>query len=542
MYPRALEDDVEGITDSERLVYDRIRDGLDDQWEAYFSVSWIDRDPANGSDDGEIDFVLCHPDHGIVCLEVKGKGIECRNGSWFRVHKGESQPIKDPFKQALDHRYDLERQIAGVSGWKDKKPRVVHALAFPFITIHQLALAPDAPREILLDRHELKNLPAALDRVLDYHLGARPKDPPPGDKGASMLRELLARDVLIEVPLGAELMDDYEGLVRLTAEQSRLLKRMARNPRMVVTGCAGSGKTTLAVEQARRMAEAGQEVLFVCFNRALRDDLRSRHTPGVTFQTFHGLCFALASRAKISLPDHGDDVPQEFFRETLPAAMIDAIETLGPQYDALIVDEAQDLHSDWLAALLMVLRDEHSAPVWLFMDDNQRVYDVKLDIPEGFVKYDLTVNCRNTQAIHREVLKKYKGDVVPETLGPEGRDVELIHSDDQRTTVAQVLERLCGKEEVMPQDVVVLSSHGENNSAVFRDLPSSRYRLVRERPTTGGGVYFSSIRGFKGLESPVVVLCELEDLDNATIDQQLYVALSRARGHAVVVAPPAAES
>ena len=39
------------------------------------------------------------------------------------------------------------------------------------------------------------------------------------------------------------------------------------------------------------------------------------------------------------------------------------------------------------------------------------------------------------------------------------------------------------------------------------------------------------------LESPVVVLCELEDLDDETIDQQLYVGFSRARNHCVVVAP-----
>jgi superfamily I DNA/RNA helicase len=47
-------------------------------------------------------------------------------------------------------------------------------------------------------------------------------------------------------------------------------------------------------------------------------------------------------------------------------------------------------------------------------------------------------------------------------------------------------------------------------------------------------VYFSSIRGFKGLEAPVVILCELEDLEDAR-EQQLYVAISRARNHCVMV-------
>jgi superfamily I DNA/RNA helicase len=104
--------------------------------------------------------------------------------------------------------------------------------------------------------------------------------------------------------------------------------------------------------------------------------------------------------------------------------------------------------------------------------------------------------------------------------------------------VAAKLERLCGKEEILPQDVVVLSSHGWDNSTVAKDLPG-RYRLVKEAGKVGDFVQFSSIRGFKGLDSPVVILCELEDLDDQTIDQQLYVGFSRAKEHCVVVAPAA---
>ena len=74
----------------------------------------------------------------------------------------------------------------------------------------------------------------------------------------------------------------------------------------------------------------------------------------------------------------------------------------------------------------------------------------------------------------------------------------------------------------------MLCSHGREKSAVYA---SGGYSDKRE-----WGVYFSSIKGFKGLESPVV-LSELEDLDQATQDKQLYVGLSRAVNHCVVVAP-----
>ena len=34
---------------------------------------------------GEIDFVAIIPREGIVCLEVKGGGVSCRNGVWRTV-------------------------------------------------------------------------------------------------------------------------------------------------------------------------------------------------------------------------------------------------------------------------------------------------------------------------------------------------------------------------------------------------------------------------------------------------------------------------
>jgi len=170
------------------------------------------------------------------------------------------------------------------------------------------------------------------------------------------------------------------------------------------------------------------------------------------------------------------------------------------------------------------------------MDDNQRIYHNRLEVPAGFRPFDLIHNCRNTQAIHRLVMEKYEGEVEVEAIGPEGREVELIHADDQPGAVRATVARLCGSEEIPPQDVVVLSSHGIGKSAVAA-AGCGRYEFVDEPRPLGDFIRFASIRAFKGLESRVVILCELEDLDDETIDQQLYVGLSRARNHCVIAAP-----
>jgi len=91
-----------------------------------------------------------------------------------------------------------------------------------------------------------------------------------GREGAA---SILEEAVEIRVPMAEAFLAEDEQLVELTREQALALRRLARNHRMAIYGCAGSGKTMLAVEHARRLAQAGQQVLFVCFNAQLRAQL-----------------------------------------------------------------------------------------------------------------------------------------------------------------------------------------------------------------------------------------------------------------------------
>ena len=537
MYPRTLHgDDLK--SEAEGKVFKALEERLDDAWEVFHSMAWVVRDKDTGSDDGEIDFVLVHPEEGVLCLEVKGGGIECQHGEWYGIHEGKRERIKDPFTQAVDHTYDLRRKIGGMPAKGGGELLIGGAVALPDITVHGLVLAPDAPAELIVDRNELATIEESVARILTFHRGSGSGPWGPGAGGAKKLRDMFAPEVRIEVPLAERFLGEEEQLITLTHDQARLLRAHGRNRRMVVTGMAGSGKTMLAVERAKALAAKGQKVLFICFNRALRDHLRKVEKDSeVLFNTFHGACMALAKRAEVPLTDYEKGkAPPEFFSEELPLALLSAVDKLGPQYDALFVDEAQDLHNDWLDALMATLKDPDDAYVWLFMDDNQRVYDNQLEVPDGFHHYDLTCNCRNTKAIHNEVMKKYEGEIEPEPMGPEGRDVDYYPTDDQPGTVRKLIAHLCEKEEVLPQDIVVLSSHALEKSAVGA-AGAGDYTFSKDPAPVGKEILFSSIRGFKGLESPVVILCELEDVDDATIDQQLYVGFSRAKNHCLVVAP-----
>ncbi len=532
---------ADGDNAAERKLFDAVRDTLPEPWHAFHSIDWLERDPDEGARVGEIDMVLCHPKDGIICLEVKGGGIECVYGAWRRRRPdGKWEAMKDPVKQVRDNQFALERLLKRTPEWPIEKPFMSHGLAFPTASVHQLSLGPGTDPRMIIDRNDREDLPAAVDRILAFHRGARDKRLPLGDEGVEALVDLLAPSVQIRVPLGERLLDEEAQLESLTHEQARLLLAMRRDPRMVITGCAGSGKTMLAAGQAQRLARDGFRVLFACFNTKLREDLRARYgSEGLEIESVHSLAVRLSYQARLDMPAKGDwdDLGPAFWDEELPDKLVEAAAQLEIQYDALMIDEAQDLDRRWLDSLTCLLSDPGKSPIWLFRDDNQNVYGSALDVPPEYRPFELTVNCRNTQAIHREVIKKYSGSVVPEARGPEGRTPELMHAEDQAAAVAATLERLCGKEEIPTQDVVVLSSHSTRNSAIYNNGLPGRFPLTDVRPTPAGKVFFSSIRGFKGLEASVVVLCELEDLEDETLDQQLYVGFSRAKTHCVVVAP-----
>jgi hypothetical protein len=91
--------------DSERLVYLSLRE-LPSGYVVMHSFPWLRprRDLASEPlTEGEADFVVLHPERGMLVVEVKGGLPELRLRTWFR----NSQQMRDPFEQARRNRYAL---------------------------------------------------------------------------------------------------------------------------------------------------------------------------------------------------------------------------------------------------------------------------------------------------------------------------------------------------------------------------------------------------------------------------------------------------
>src|SRR5687768_12667210 len=123
-------------------------------------------------------------------------------------------------------------------------------------------------------------------------------------------------------------------------------------------------------------------------------------------------------------------------------------------------------------------------------------------------------------------------------------------ADACRKVLGTVLRRIVDTGRVAPSDVVVLTPRSNRSSWLMRadgsPVEAWPYRLMPEygpegsvlpSPTKGNEVRVATIHRYKGLESPVVVLAEIDGrIPEEELASLLYVGATRARSHLLVVA------
>ena len=199
----------------------------------------------------------------------------------------------------------------------------------------------------------------------------------------------------------------------------------------------------------------------------------------------------------------------------------------------------------WIG-LQETLKDPKQDIFYIFFDDNQRIFTQISQVPMDGPPLYLDENLRNTQHIH-ERLRPYGRDAEVICIGPEGRPVEITPATteaDQRRTLQRVLHRLVNEEGIPPEDIVILTPASQKRSQWQRDDQLGNFIITWELDTEMSmAARVCTIHSFKGLESPVVILTELDKLRSEIQNALLYVGLSRARHHAVVIGDlPAATS
>jgi hypothetical protein len=540
---------------AEAKVYRALRDGLPHDFVIFFQVGWILRREEEQAKDGETDFVICHPDLGYICVEVKGGGVgfDSSIGEWYSVdrhrHKHE---INNPVSQAQRAKYSIRSKLSEHKRWMELSLSNVlrgHAVFFPDVGDAYTLSRPDMPATLIGCSKDLQNPKAWVDAVFSYWGNNAPGFTPMGRRGVGVFREVFARSFEVAPLMSSQLVDQEARRLILTKDQMRVLDFLRSRRRVAVSGGAGTGKTVLALEKARRLASEGFSTLLTCYNRQLSDHLASlcADTQNLDVMSFHQLCHRqvekanrasgrnLVSEAKVTYSG------KDLYDVQLPNALAYSLEILPDRYDAIVCDEGQDFREEFWVPIELLLTDYDSSPLYVFFDDNQNLYACAGSFPIREEPFSLTSNCRNTAPIHDAAYKYYKGIPVspPEIQGDEVLYDEASSRDVQAAKINTRIVDLIAKQGVAPGDITVLVAdalHKAEYYATLKRLPLPKPATWLEEDVRGKTtVLIDTIQRFKGLESQIVILWGLDTIDLSRREELLYVGMSRAKSLLVVV-------
>lgn len=541
---------------AEAKVYRALRDGLPQDLVVLFQVGWILRREEEQAKDGETDFLVCHPELGYVCIEVKGGGVgfDAASGEWFSVDRHrQKHAINNPINQALKAKYSIRSKLNEHQRWRDLALGNVlrgHAVFFPDIGDANALSRPDMPAALIGCAKDLRDPRAWIEGVFAFWGNDAPGSSPIGRRGVEVVRDVFARSFVVAPLVASRLAEQEARRLVLTKDQLRVLDFLRSHRRVAVSGGAGTGKTVLALEKARRLASEGFRTLLTCYNRQLADHLSHlcAGTANLEVMSFHQLCHRqvdranrasgrdLVAEAKVTYPG------KDLYEVQLPNALAYSLEVLPDRYDAIVCDEGQDFRDEFWVPLELLLSDYDRGPLYVFYDDNQNLYARAGTFPIRDEPFTLTTNCRNTAPIHEAAYRHYKGVPVsaPDIQGDDVQFDESPSRDGQAAKINARIVDLVARQGVAAGDITVLIADAVRKGeyyAALRRLPLPKPATwLEEGVRSNNTVLIDTIQRFKGLESPVVILWGLDTIDVTRSEELLYVGMSRAKSLLVLVA------
>jgi hypothetical protein len=503
--------------------------GLPAGWYAWHSIRVRDE----GKMFGEGDFVIAKPGHGFLVVEVKGGQIRCEGGHWY---SNQHHLKRSPLDQAHSTHAKLRNQVKVLA---KREPASGVAVSFPDTEFSNPPGRNDL-RGIVLGAQDMGHLNYALEEVFERAVPAtREGSPAESMPWIKALHHMWGESWTPVLRLGDRARIDEEKRVALDAAQLMVLDVIAANTRTHVSGNAGSGKTLLALESARRRAANGEHVLMLCFTNALAHWLREE-VKGTTV-TVHAVR-QLAVELLRAQGGHVNTYAPGFWEDVSLRAAVEALPGADMAVDCVLVDEGQDLdESDW--TLVEALAD--GKPLWCFSDKAQAFWAERTP-PENLFALRLNLpNNHRAPAPLAELARGFAGEEVSaktlEDIAQQGQ-LQLV-ACEREEDIARALEKQVDdllRQGLKPGDIAILSLRGQTSpGSLFHMRKLGRHDLVHaDDPTMTDHIVAETFLRFKGLERPAVLITDLRLLKpgEANQDVRMHIALTRALSTARVVA------
>jgi hypothetical protein len=504
---------------------------------------------------GEVDFVAIVPGRGIICIEVKGGRVQCQAGVWTTTDRNDKTHAlsRSPFQQAREGMFKVLEAVRKRFGPHSAEARCPLGWVVIFTDTSAPPPSPDFTSEELIDSRDLGGDPIAKLKACPSLEQANRRLGPPSKETLSSLCGFLRPDFDRVAMLSTTLWDIETRIGVLTGEQYAVLDHIVENESSLVHGGAGTGKTMLAVELARRAVAEGRSVLLTCFNRELGHWLEAR-AKEMGDQVRAGHLHRLLRDQILSSDLRGELVEGQFDRGFYELGAL-AVASGAAQVDLVLVDEAQDFPADALVDVIeaygtggdrppsrVLFADFSRQALYAAPSDSRAVIKAKL-APAYF---SLLRNCRNTRRIASET-EALTGSFECKAFEaqPVGIPVERFFYPDARGQIRAVdraLQQL-RSEGFSAEDIVILGGQRRERSCLANVDSCGGFRIVdREGRTASTQVPYSTIHAFKGLESSAVILIDVDPQPDGAGDALLYVAMTRARSRLIMILSERARS
>lgn len=537
MVPHEMEADNNSF--GEKQVFNALK-SLSDEYTVFHSVRWNEvlRSENNWNPKrenrtvvwGECDFTILHPTKGILVIEVKSGGIECIDNTWtyIRSDNGERHPMKNPLAQADRTKYRFKDIIGELfddtSGTANAQYCLVEsAVWFPSISRRDVVgeLPQEFLPEIVLYENALDNPQKFIESIYDFYDGYRHTKLSP--EAYEKVYDAFAPCYRVLPSLRSKRLEQEAEFVRLTREQSSLLDYLEEQRVAAIQGAAGTGKTMLAIEKAKRLAESGK-VLFLCYNQFLRVYLQNlKNESPKEYENIDFYNLPQLACAKIGVPSvEKEDIYQ----------FLDSFDSYDWDYQHIIIDEGQDFDEEEInklydTALLL------EGAFYIFYDKNQFVQGREFPqwLRNAECRLVLNINCRNTYSIAETSGKPI--NVVPRVKDRSVKgDMPRFYINKDRTAFIKQLSRLIDQYRnngYLYNQICVLTVKTESASMLNGVERIGNHTISSVR--NNKGVLFTTARKFKGLESDVIIIIDVDENTFADSENRrlFYVGSSRAK-------------
>ena len=525
----------------------------------------------------EIDFVIANQKKGILCLEVKnGGGIQYYDRQWHYTGGGVMKH-GGPYNQAATAKRALRSKMKYHPNQEIRDItyhcKMLHAVWFfgmtrdYFKSLNDHGLSEDASMELTLFADDLNDPTDSINKIFNINIPIGEESSVVNDVNADGFQLLLDSVFCPEFKLipspDAKAILIEEQMNQLLYEQYRLLDYLEDQETAVVNGAAGTGKTMLAVEKARRNSVDDERVLFLCYNRLLCNHLNNvykksaRRTIKKQFKNIDFMTISQLAKEKTgNFKDY--DGLLEWLLECL-----DNTDEFG--YKHVIVDEGQDFgvidtnaedsNAEKNCSIIDALQEvalEAGGTFYLFYDKYQMIQGgKKVDyllpdcITNSDCKLSLHYNCRNTKEIARTSVTPLRDNknkaIKPQTAGswfdPVNPVMHLVGSE--KKAVKSLNDILDKYKEAKTDDVVILTPGRIEFCCIADELKIGE--------DENAGYYTYSYNGtdyrvttcikFKGLEADAIVMIGLnKDSFTGFEGLEFYVGTSRAKHYLDFVA------